>query len=260
MEQERFLAQLDALTAQAEAQEQWLTKEEIADAMPGLTDEQFQAVITYLTEHQIRVRGIAEDVPEREEEEIREAFESLAEESPYFAAYYEEIKKVPVLTEEEEDELFRRACEGDEGARAKLVESQLPLAAETALLYRDQGTRFEDLIQEGSLGVLLGIEEAIARGRSDWRKSVSRAIMEAMENAVYEDNAQVSVGRKSVESAQSVREAAKQFETEFGYEASKEQLADYLDMNPDEFEDILKLGADEKDFLSGGEEDEETEG
>ncbi len=261
MEQERFLAKLQALMERAEAQGQVLEREEIARELPDLSEDQFGLVVSYLAEHQVRIRGIAFAPKEKDEEaageELRQAMEELAEESPYFAAYYEEMKRLPSLSEEEEDVLFAKAGAGDEKARDLLLKTQLPLVAETALLYRDQGTRLDDLIQEGSLGLILGLETAIAEEADDWRRCVSEVILETLENAVYEDNAQVSVSRKSVEQAQSIREAAKEFGTEFGREPTKEQLAEYLEMDAEVLADILKLGSDEKDFLSAGEEEEE---
>ena len=200
------------------------------------------------------VAGAAE-----EEQETMAELEELAAESPFFADYLAKMKRLPILDEEEEDALYQKACEGDEKAREKLLESRLPMVAEAALLYRDQGSRMEDLMQEGSLGLILGLETAMAEEASDWRKTVLTTVMETLEQAVYEDNAQVSVARKSVERAQSVRDAAKSFETEFGYEASKEALAGYLEMEAEELESILKLGADEKDFLSGRQEEDDNE-
>ena len=259
MEQKLFLLRLQELVEKAEGQGRTLERDEITETLPDLTEEQFALVAGYLAEHQIRVRGVVGPAEEKEEQETMAELEELAAESPFFADYLAKMKRLPILDEEEEDALYQKACEGDEKARENLLESRLPMVAEAALLYRDQGSRMEDLMQEGSLGLILGLETAMAEEVSDWRKTVLTTVMETLEQAVYEDNAQVSVARKSVERAQSVRDAAKSFETEFGYEASKEALAGYLEMEAEELESILKLGADEKDFLSGRQEENDNE-
>ncbi|MBQ9593468.1 MAG: hypothetical protein IJR36_06320, partial [Lachnospiraceae bacterium] len=68
MEQERFLAKLQALMERAEAQGQILEREEIARELPDLSEEQFGLVVSYLAEHQVRIRGIALAPQERDEE------------------------------------------------------------------------------------------------------------------------------------------------------------------------------------------------
>lgn len=80
--------------------------------------------------------------------------------------------------------MLRAARRGDRGARARLVECHLPLVRAVASRYRDYGLPLDDLIQEGSIGLLDAIEhydpgrgptfEAYARFR------VRRAIRNAL--------------------------------------------------------------------------------
>ncbi|MEJ7814371.1 MAG: sigma factor [Rubrobacter sp.] len=60
-----------------------------------------------------------------------------------------------LLSHEEEVELGRRVRSGDDGeARRRLVEKNLGLAVSVARKYRGQGLPFEDLIQEGNIGLM----------------------------------------------------------------------------------------------------------
>lgn len=80
--------------------------------------------------------------------------------------------------------LLRAARRGDRGARARLVDCHLPLVRTVASRYRDYGLPLDDLIQEGSIGLLNAIDhfdpghspafEPYARFR------VRRAIMNAL--------------------------------------------------------------------------------
>lgn len=66
--------------------------------------------------------------------------------------YLKEIGKVPLLTQEEENELSRRVKEGDAEAARRLAEANLRLVVSIAKHYAGRGMLLSDLIQEGNLG------------------------------------------------------------------------------------------------------------
>ena len=63
-----------------------------------------------------------------------------------------------LLSAEEEHDLSTRAREGDQEARAALIERNLRLAAKIAASYQRRGLAYEDLIQEANLGLMRAIE------------------------------------------------------------------------------------------------------
>jgi RNA polymerase primary sigma factor len=74
-------------------------------------------------------------------------------------AYLADMRHLRRLTPEEEREMARRAGAGDLEARRSLVESHLPLVVSIARRYAGRGVPFEDLIQEGNLGLLHAAEK-----------------------------------------------------------------------------------------------------
>ena len=73
--------------------------------------------------------------------------------------YFARIDKGQLLTHEEEIDLSKRAKAGDERARQRLVEKNLRLVVSVAKKYRGMGLPFEDLIQEGNIGLMKAVEK-----------------------------------------------------------------------------------------------------
>lgn len=72
--------------------------------------------------------------------------------------YLQDIKKVPLLTREEEIELAKKAKEGDEKAKEKIVAANLRFVVSVAKQYQNQGMSLMDLIAEGNIGLLNAVE------------------------------------------------------------------------------------------------------
>lgn len=73
--------------------------------------------------------------------------------------YLKEIGTVALLTAEEELELAKRKTEGDPIAKEKLIEANLRLVVSIAKRYTGRGMSFLDLVQEGNLGLIKGVEK-----------------------------------------------------------------------------------------------------
>lgn len=68
--------------------------------------------------------------------------------------YFHEARNLGLLTPLEELELGRRARTGDSEAQARLVECNLRLVIKVAKRFYGRGLDFEDLVQEGNLGLI----------------------------------------------------------------------------------------------------------
>ena len=74
------------------------------------------------------------------------------------AQYFTEIRKFPILTQEEETAYARRwRHHGDRDAAYRLVTSHLRLAAKIAMRYRGYGLPVADIVSEGNVGLMQAV-------------------------------------------------------------------------------------------------------
>ncbi|MFO7830564.1 MAG: sigma-70 family RNA polymerase sigma factor [Desulfuromonadaceae bacterium] len=99
--------------------------------------------------------------------------------------YLRDIQKSNLLTSDEEKELAGLIAEGDEQARARMIESNLRLVVKIAKRYMNRGLPFLDLIEEGNMGLIKAVERfRVDKGcrfstYATWwiRQSIERALV-----------------------------------------------------------------------------------
>lgn len=99
--------------------------------------------------------------------------------------FLQEIREFPRLTLEEERSLARRCAEGDEEAIRHMVNSNLRLVVSVAREYAGRGVALLDLIQEGSIGLLVAarkfdytLEYRFSTYATKWiRQGVTRCLL-----------------------------------------------------------------------------------
>jgi len=73
--------------------------------------------------------------------------------------YMRELRKLPLLSLEEEKACARGIVNNDQGARKKMIEANLRLVVKIARKYVNQGLTLLDLIEEGNLGLIRAVEK-----------------------------------------------------------------------------------------------------
>jgi RNA polymerase primary sigma factor len=152
--------------------------------------------------------------------------------------YFARIDKGKLLTHEEEIDLSKRAKAGDEKARQRLIEKNLRLAVSVAKKYRGMGLPFEDLIQEGNIGLMKAVEKYDPdRG---WRFStyatwwVRQAVQRAMADKGRTIRVPVHMGEKIRKMARAYNELSAEFERE----PTDEEVAARLEWTADEVRNV----------------------
>ncbi len=73
--------------------------------------------------------------------------------------YFKTVEKFPLLTREEEVELFKKVAQGDKEARAKIILSNLRFVVSIAKNYINTGIPIADLISEGNVGLMIAVDK-----------------------------------------------------------------------------------------------------
>jgi RNA polymerase primary sigma factor len=97
--------------------------------------------------------GPAEDLDDLEEADAGPAARNA------LAAYLAEIRRISLLTREQEVELAKQVAAGDTEAERRMVEANLRLVVMVARRYVSRGLSLLDLIEEGNLGLLRAVRK-----------------------------------------------------------------------------------------------------
>ena len=141
--------------------------------------------------------------------------------------------KLPSLTTAETDELLRRAKNGDNAAREKLVEGNLRLVLSVIQRFAGRGENADDLFQVGCVGLLKAIDNFDVN--LNLRFSTYGVPMILGEIRRYlRDNSAIRVSRSMRDTAYRVLQAREKLQRDSQREPSIEQIAKELDIPREE--------------------------
>ena len=235
-----FEEKLTQLLELAKTKKNVLDNKEILNYFHGeiLSPEQLDQIYDFLENHHVDVLRMDDD-----EDMEPELFEDGEEEEPIdvdnldlsipdgvslddpVRMYLKEIGKVPLLSPEEEIELAKRMELGDENARKRLAEANLRLVVSIAKRYTGRGMSFLDLVQEGNLGLIKGVEKfdytkgyKLSTYATWWiRQSVTRALADQART--------IRVPVHMVETINKMSKMQRKLTLELGYEPSVAELS-----------------------------------
>jgi RNA polymerase primary sigma factor len=160
--------------------------------------------------------------------------------TPSLDKYLQEIGRVELISPDEEVNLARRIKSGDTGALRKLVKANLRFVVSVAKQYQNQGMSLPDLINEGNLGLMKAAQRF---DETRGFKFISYAvwwIRQAILQALAEQARIVRLPVNKIGSINRINRTFARLEQEFEREPSSQEIAEILDMIPEEVKDALK--------------------
>lgn len=294
---EKFLVNLKELVELGKKTGDELEIEQIQDFFKDaeLSADQMEMVYQYLEDNSIKVKKIIEEVhkktvlsepepeleleveidleldflePDDEELAVEENIEldavdlldAIGTDDPV-RMYLKEIGTVPLLTPDEEYQLAKRKAEGDSRAKEILIESNLRLVVSIAKRYTGRGMSFLDLVQEGNLGLIKGVEKfnyergyKLSTYATWWiRQSVTRALADQART--------IRVPVHMVETINRMVKAQRNLTLELGYEPSTAEIAERLNITEEKVLEIMQIAREPASLETPiGEEDDSNLG
>ena len=157
--------------------------------------------------------------------------------------YLQEIGKVDLITADMEVKLTKRIKAGDQQALEKMTKANLRFVVSVAKQYQNHGLALGDLINEGNLGL---IKAAMRFDETRGFKFISYAvwwIRQSIMQALAEQSRVVRIPLNRVGSLNKLNRTFSELEQKFQREPSSEELAEVLQVNPEDVADTLRTGA-----------------
>ena len=155
--------------------------------------------------------------------------------------FFNELRRHPLLSKEEEIELAKAAERGDLKAKERLINSNLRLVVSNARRYMRQDLNLLDLIQEGILGLIRATE------KFDWRRGYKFStyatfwIRQAIQRALENKERTIRVPNQVAQRERKVLRAERDLVTRLGHDPSKEEIAKEAGLPLEEVEDVFEL-------------------
>lgn len=158
--------------------------------------------------------------------------------------YMKEIGEIPLLTEEQEFDLARRISAGDEQARQDLCNANLKLVISIAKRHMGRGLSFQDLIQEGNIGLLRAVDKFDTSKGCRFSTHASWWIQQAISRAISNTGRTVRIPAHLVETINKMKRVAAELTVKNGHEPSPKELADALDTDEETIKHWYKISED----------------
>lgn len=160
------------------------------------------------------------------------------------SAYLDEIKKVPLLTREEELQSAERAAQGDQAAKEKLIKANLRFVVNVAKKYQNQGLPLADLISEGNLGLMNAIDRFDVTKGYHFISYAVWWIRQAILKAICEKSRMIRLPLNRANELVQIEKVRKELQGMNGTEPETEDIARRLNMDKRHVEDLLHISRD----------------
>lgn len=223
-----------------------MTIDEICSEIDDLKEEHIPEVISVFNDLRISVieGEVDDDLGDQDHPAVETDEADLiqgGDDDTLLEAYMEQAVTDRLLTREEEQILFQNIERGDQDARNLMVRHNVRLVISIAKQYMGRGVSFEDLVQEGQLGLLKAIE------RFDWRKGFKFStyatwwIRQAVARAASEQGRPLRIPVHAVDLINRVMRTRNELAQETGVEPTSEEIGEEMGLAKEKVEECLLI-------------------
>lgn len=172
--------------------------------------------------------------------------------------YMQEMGKIPMLSLEEEQYYAKLAQQGDIAAQNKLIEANLRLVISLAKYYRGCGLSFQDLIQEGNIGLIKAVKKFDSSRGFRFSTYAGWWIKQAISRAIVDKGKTIRLPAHIMDSVGKVQTAEKQLFMTLQRAPTLEELAEKTGLSIEDVIDIKAFSVDTSSLDIQVGEDEDT--
>ena len=155
--------------------------------------------------------------------------------------YLREIREYPRLTVEEERELASACAQGDEEAIRRMVNCNLRLVVSIAREYAGRGVPLLDLIQEGSIGLLVAAKKFDHTLEYRFSTYATKWIRQGVTRCLLNHGGVIRVPLHTAERMKKVMAVRQVLRQELGEEPTEEEIGARCGMTAEKVSQLLEL-------------------
>ena len=160
-------------------------------------------------------------------------------------AYMNSIRKIPLLTFEEEQLLGKRLAQGDEAARERLIESNLRLVVSIAKKYLHRTKiPFLDLIQEGNMGLMKAVEKWDYSLGYKFSTYATWWIKQSISKVVIEQSRAIRIPAHVIEQLSKMGQITNELCQELKREPTNKEIADRMGLDEKKVKELREIVKD----------------
>ena len=180
------------------------------------------------------------------EEEERAAEEHRKKPADSVKAYLQDIGKIPLLTAEQEVTLAKKIQQGDMEAKERMINSNLRLVVSMARDYANRGLSFQDLIQEGNIGLMRAVEKFDPDKGFRFSTYATWWIRQSMVRAIADQSRDIRIPVHMTEQINRVNRAQRQLNQELNRDPTAQEIAKRLGegMTAEKVREIQQIAMD----------------
>jgi RNA polymerase primary sigma factor len=146
--------------------------------------------------------------------------------------YLQEVGRTPLLTPAEEIQLARRIKKGSRQAREQMIKANLRLVVKIARDYDNYGLPLLDLINEGNIGLMKGVERFDPAKGAKFSTYGSWWIKQSIRRALANQSKTIRLPVHVVDKLTHIRRTAMKLQEILGAEPDDDQIADEMGISP----------------------------